>query len=61
MNPHNLEDKVLAFIRNNTSGAAPMDIGNIAPRTDTDTRSWQFQSEYPVKPTRRVGQLSSPE
>ena len=29
--PHNLEDKVLAFIRNNTSGAAPMDIGNIAP------------------------------
>ena len=28
---HNLEDKVLAFIRNNTSGAAPMDIGNIAP------------------------------
>ena len=29
--PHNLEDKVLAFIRNNTSGAAPMDIGNMAP------------------------------
>ena len=29
--PHNLEDKVLVFIRNNTSGAAPMDIGNIAP------------------------------
>ena len=29
--PHNLQDKVLAFIRNNTSGAAPMDIGNIAP------------------------------
>ena len=29
--PHNLEDKVLAFIRKNTSGAAPMDIGNIAP------------------------------
>ena len=29
--PHNLEDKVLAFIRNNTSGAAPMNIGNIAP------------------------------
>ena len=28
---HNLEDTVLAFIRNNTSGAAPMDIGNIAP------------------------------
>ena len=27
----NLEDEVLAFIRNNTSGAAPMDIGNIAP------------------------------
>ena len=30
--PHNLEDnKVLAFIRNNTSGAAQIDIGNIAP------------------------------
>ena len=29
--PHNLEDKVLAVIRNNTSGAAPMDIGSIAP------------------------------
>ena len=29
--PHNLEDKVLAFIRNNTSGTAPMNIGNIAP------------------------------
>ena len=24
--PHNLEDKVLVFIRNNTSSAAPMDI-----------------------------------
>ena len=29
--PHNLEDKVLAFIKNNTSGAAPVDSGNIAP------------------------------
>ena len=29
--PHNLEDNVFAFIRNNTSGDAPMDIGNIAP------------------------------
>ena len=29
--PHKLVEKVLAFIRNNTSGAAPMDIGNIAP------------------------------
>ena len=28
--PHNWEDKVFAFIRNNTSGAAPMDIGNTA-------------------------------
>ena len=28
---HNLEDKVLVFFRNNTSGAAPTDIGNIAP------------------------------
>ena len=33
--PHNLEDKVLAFIRNNTSGAAPMDMGNIAPGQTT--------------------------
>ena len=59
--PHNLEDKVLAFIRNNTSGAAPMDIGNIAPGQDTDTRSWQFQPEYHVKLTRWIGQLSRPE
>ena len=27
--PHNMEDKVLAFIRNNTSGAAPTGIRNI--------------------------------
>ena len=26
---HNLKDKVLAFIRNNTSGSAPMDIGAV--------------------------------
>ena len=31
VDPHNLEDKVLAFIRNNTSHTALMDIGNIAP------------------------------
>ena len=29
--PHNLEEKVLVFIRNSTSGTAHMDIGNIAP------------------------------
>ena len=28
---HYLEDKLLTFIKNDTSGAAPMDIGNIAP------------------------------
>ena len=28
---HNLKDKVLAFIRNNTSGSAPMDIGAVTP------------------------------
>ena len=50
--PHNLEDKVLAFIRNNTSGVAPMDIGKRCTRTDAATRSWQFQSEYHVKCTR---------
>ena len=27
-----MEDKVLAFIRNTTSGSAPMDIGNVAPK-----------------------------
>ena len=48
--PHNLEDKVLASIRSNTSGTAPMDVGNIC-------RSWQFQSEYHVKFTRGFGQL----
>ena len=58
--PHNLGDEVLAFIRNNTSGAAPMDSGNIAPG-QTDTRSWQFQSEYRVKFTWRDGQLPRPE
>ena len=31
MNPTTWKIRVLAFIRNNTSGAAPMDIGNIAP------------------------------
>ena len=36
---HNLEDKVLAFIRNNTSGAAPMDIGNIAPGLGSSSQS----------------------
>ena len=29
--PHNLEDQVLAFNRNHTSGTAPMDIGQFAP------------------------------
>ena len=29
--PRNLEDEVLAFNRNRTSGTAPMDMGNIAP------------------------------
>ena len=38
--PHNLKDKVLAFIRNNTSGSAPMDIGAV-----TGTRFWRFQPE----------------
>ena len=37
--PHNLEDKVLAFIRNNTSGATPMDIGNIAPGLGSSSQS----------------------
>ena len=52
--PHNLEDKTHAFIRNNTSGVAPMDIGNIAPG---QTPAWAFQPDYHVKLTRGVGQL----
>ena len=42
--PHNLKDKVLAFIRNNTSGSAPMDIGVV-----TGTRFRRFQPEYHVE------------
>ena len=37
--PHNLEDKVLVVIRNNTSGAAPMDVGNIAPGLGSSNQS----------------------
>ena len=59
--PHNLEDKVLAFIRNNTSGACTNGSWKHCARTDTDTRSWQFQPEYHFKLTRRVRQLSRPE
>ena len=56
--PHNLEDEVLAFVRYNTSGAAPMDVGNIAPGgRNTSTSSRQFQPEYHVKRTRGFGQL----
>ena len=44
--PHNLEDKVLTFIRNNTSDAHQV----LAVR-----------SEYHVKLTRRVGQSARPE
>ena len=40
---HNLEDKVLAFIRNNTSGSAPMDVGNIAQGQQPASRSWRFR------------------
>ena len=54
--PHNLKDKVLAFIRNNTSGSAPMDIGAV-----TGTTSWRFQPEYHVEFPWCVGQLLSPE
>ena len=54
--PHNLKDKVLAFIRNNTSGSAPMDIGAV-----TGTRFWRFQPEYHVEFPWCVGQLPRPE
>ena len=50
--PHNLKDKVLAFIRNNTSGSAPMGIGAVTGR---------FQPEYHVAYPWCVGQLPRPE
>ena len=37
--PHNLEGKVLAFIRKNTSGAAPNGYWKHCTRTNTSTRS----------------------
>ena len=37
---HNLEDKVFAFIRSNTSGVAPMDIGNIGT---LQAKGWEQQ------------------
>ena len=57
---HNLEDKVLAFIRNNTSGPAPMDIGNIA-RGQIQAQVRQLQPEYHVELTRWIEQLPRPE
>ena len=50
---HNLKDKVLAFIRNNTSGSAPMDIGAV-----TGIRFWRFQPEYHVEFPWCVGQFA---
>ena len=44
--PHNLEDKVLAFIKNNTSGAAPMDIVNIAPGQTPGSDSYPGLNNY---------------
>ena len=41
--PHNLENKVLAF-RSNTSFAAPMDIGSIAPGTNTGSSNQSTMS-----------------
>ena len=56
--PHNLEDKVIAFIRNNTSDAAPRKIGNLAPgqtptpghgssSQSTTSRSHEGSDSYP--------------
>ena len=59
--PNNLEDGVLAFVRNNTSAAAPIDILEHRTRANTGTRSWRFQPEYHVELTRGVGQLPRPE
>ena len=53
--PPAMEDKVFAFIRNNTSSAAPMDIGKIAPgQTPTPGLGSSSQS---TKFTRGFGQL----
>ena len=41
---HNLEDKVLAFIRNNTSGAAPMVGQTEAPGPGSSNKSTTLSS-----------------
>ena len=51
--PHNLEDKVFAFIRNNTSGTTPMDIRNIAPE-QTPARHRHQALAVPVRVPRQV-------
>ena len=50
--PHNLEDKVFAFIRNNTSGVCTNGHWEHRTRTNTGTRSWRFQPENHVELTR---------
>ena len=55
--PHNLEDKVLAFIRNNTPGAAPMDIGNIAPGLCSSSQSATSSTQHNGD---KIGTLATP-
>ena len=49
---HNLKDKVLAFIGNNTSGSAPKDIGAVTPgfgscNQSTTSSSHGVSDSYP--------------
>ena len=59
--PHKLEDEVLAFIRKQHIWRRTNGHWKHCTKTDTDTRSWQFQPEYHVKFTWRTGQLPRPE
>ena len=57
---HNLEDKVLAFIRNNSSGAAPMYVGNVAPQ-QTPAPGLGGSNQGTASSSHGVGQLPRPE
>ena len=55
--PHTLEDKVLVFIRNNSSGVAPMDLGNIAPAETPELGLGGFNQRTMSSSHGGVGQL----
>ena len=54
--PHTLEDKVFVFTRNNSSGVAPMDLGNIAP-AETPEPGLGGLTREPCRVHTGVGQL----